>query len=192
MNNLKKAIEIVKNGGIIIFPTDTAFGIGCRIDIKDAVKRVFEIRKRPHTQAVPVLVSSLGMAERYWHEPVSDIIRKLVKSYWPGGLTIIYDASLKSVPNLVRGGGKTVGLRMPRNDELLTLIKAIDVPILGPSANFHGLPTPFTTDDLDPALIKKVDFVLSGESISKTPSTVIDCSVKPAKILRQGAVDVKL
>ena len=88
MNNIAEAIRIMREGGIVIFPTDTAFGIGCRIDDANAVRRLFAIRKRPPDQAVPVLVESASMAQNYWDSPIPDNVRRIINSYWPGALTV--------------------------------------------------------------------------------------------------------
>jgi len=90
----------------------------------------------------------------------------------------------------IRGGGQTVGLRNPDHETALALIHGAGVPILGPSANFHGLPTPYTFESLDPDLIRLVDYILPGECRVKQASTVVDCSVEPYTIIRQGAVRV--
>jgi len=187
MENIQKAIEIVKKGGIIIYPTDTAFGIGCRIDDRAAVDRLFSLRKRPVTQATPVLVSSIDMALAYFNRP-SDIVRHFTKQYWPGALTIVAPCKKDLIYSPIRGGGNTIGLRMPNHETALAIIGAVGVPILGPSANFHGNPTPFRQEDLDPELVKLVDFVVPGECTLKQASTVVDCSVEPYRIIRQGAV----
>ena len=186
----EKAIKMLKDGGIVIFPTDTAFGIGCRMDDEKAVKRLFEIRKRPETQATPVLVDSLEMAQRYLLEVPKDVEKKLIKKYWPGALTVILYCNKVKVPKLVRGGGDTLGVRMPNHDTTLKIIKGVGVPILGPSANFHGEKTPYELEDLDKELIKLVDYVVPGECTLKQPSTVIDCSKKPWKVLREGAIKI--
>lgn len=188
MNNLSLSIEVLKQGGIVIFPTDTAFGIGCRIDSQESVKRLFTLRMRPEAQAVPVLVCSVNMAEKYFRSPLPDNVRQLMKKHWPGGLTIVYYCNLNIIPGLVRGGGKTVGLRMPDHGIPLKLIEGIGVPILGPSANFHGEKTPFEFKDLDKKLLADVDYVLEGECSLKKASTVADCTVSPFKIIRQGSV----
>lgn len=188
MDEIKEAILTLNRGGIVIFPTDTAFGIGCRIDKPAAVKRLFEIRKRPVSQPVPVLVDSFGMAQDYWQSPIPDIVRQLTKQYWPGGLTIIYKCNDTNVSALVCGGGTNIGLRMPDHDIPLTLIRETGVPILGPSANFHGANTPFSFKDIDRELIGLVDFVMPGATKIKISSTVVDCTVAPYKIVRQGAV----
>lgn len=187
MNVTQKAIDIVKNGGIIIFPTDTAFGIGCRIDDHAAVDRLFALRRRSTAQAMPVLISSQAMATQYYDSP-SNIVRRLMKTYWPGALTIVAKCKKDLIYSPIRGGGETVGLRMPNHEIALEIIKQVGVPILGSSANFHGHPTPYHTADLDPELIQHVDFVVPGICVIKQASTVVDCTVSPYTILRQGAV----
>ena len=200
---LQKAIEAARAGGIIIFPTDTAFGIGCRIDNRAAVDRLFKIRRRSVTQAMPVLVSSIDMSLTYLDSP-SDVVRRLMKEYWPGGLTIIAKCKQNIIYSPIRGGGNTVGLRMPNHPAILKIIEEVGVPILGPSANFHGDPTPYSMADLNPELVKLVDCVVparlpapersdggQGECSVRQASTVVDCSVTPYKIIRQGAVKLK-
>ncbi len=187
-DEIKKTIRILKNGGIVIFPTDTAFGIGCRMDDEKAVERLFEIRKRPQDQPVPVLVDSIDMIRNYVQVIDKDVEEKLMKNYWPGGLTIVLPAKTDKVPNLVRGGGSSIGVRMPDHETILEIIKHVAVPVLGPSANFHGEQTPFVFSQLSKELISKVDYVVNGECIVKKPSTVIDCTVSPWKILREGAI----
>lgn len=191
MNEIERAVKVLNGGGIVIFPTDTAFGIGCRIDREDTVARLFKIRKRPQTQAASVLVSSVGMAEKYL-VPLSVDVRRLMEKHWPGGLTIVYPVKTGAAPPLVVGGGTTLGVRVPDHDLTLELIKGVGVPILGPSANFHGDPTPYNFSGLDPNLMQSVDFVLPGKTKTRLASTVIDCSVSPWRIIRQGIVDVEL
>lgn len=183
----KKATQILLQGGIVIFPTDTAFGIGCRIDDDQAIDRLFALRKRPKNQATPVLVTDKTMAIPYYL-PLNLRVENLMDTYWPGGLTIVYPCQTEKVNFLVRGGGKNIGMRVPNHQMLRSIIKTVGVPILGPSANFHGFPTPFTISELDPNLVKLVDFVLPGECVTKQSSTVIDCSQKTWRILRQGAL----
>lgn len=189
--DIQKAIEVLKKGGIIVFPTDTAYGIGCRMDDEKAIERLFKIRKRPKTQATPVLIDSLTMAQRY-AKGIKKKVRELMKNYWPGGLTIVLEARENLVPLLVRGGEKTIGLRIPNHPVPLALINGLGVPILGPSANFHGEKTPYSYKDLDPKLVKLVDYVIKGTCQIKKPSTVIDVSKEKWVIIRQGAVDIKI
>ena len=190
MDIIEEAVKVLNQGGIVIYPTDTAFGIGCRIDNEVAIERLFKIRRRPKSQAVPVLVENRKMAQKYLL-PVLEPVRKLMESYWPGGLTIVYPCLKEMVPPLVRGNGANLGVRVPDHSQTLKLIHKLGVPILGPSANFHGQPTPFRIQDLDPRLIKLAEMVVEGVCNLKRVSTVIDCSLLPWKILRQGSVNVR-
>lgn len=186
-NHAKKATEILKEGGVVIFPTDTAFAIGCRVDDKQAVKKVFSIRKRPLTQAVPVLCSSIEMVKDYVTSFPKAVQESLVDKYWPGALTIILEANTDKLPSLVRGGSQTVGVRIPKHSKTLAMIKEIGVPVIGPSANFHSEPTPYKMADIDPRLYTLVDYIVPGLCSVGKESTVIDCTVTPWKVLRQGA-----
>ncbi|MDP2637749.1 MAG: L-threonylcarbamoyladenylate synthase [Candidatus Levybacteria bacterium] len=188
---LKKATDILKNGGIVIFPTDTAIGIGCRIDDEKAVKRLFDIRRRPENKPMLALVDSVKMAEDYLSPIPQEVKNKLIKPYWPGKLTIIMKAKIDKVPSLVMGGSNTLGVRFPKNPVLLNLIKGVGVPILAPSANFSGEKTPFKLEDLSPQLINLVDYVFEDKiNVRKNVSTIIDCTVEPWKVIREGAVHI--
>lgn len=190
-SDLEKAINILNQGGILIYPTDTAFGIGCRIDNHQAVDHLFNLRKRPRSMAMPVLVSSVTMALNYLSAP-SSIVRHLMERYWPGALTIVAPARQELIYGLIRGGRETIGLRMPNHLDILAVIEAIGVPILGPSANFHGEPTPYRLQDLNQDLFRIVDFVLPGECSLKQTSTVIDTTTSPPTIIRRGALQVDI
>lgn len=189
MDKFERAIEVLNQGGIIIFPTDTAFGVGCRLDRPQAIEKLFQMRKRPPNQASPVLVDSISMARRYFVDP-NPLLSKLMEKYWPGALTLIGKCDPKLVHPLVRGQGETIGLRWPDHASIQQLISAVDVPILGPSANFHGFPTPFGLEELDPELVKLVDFVLAGECRLVQVSTVVDATGDQPRIIRQGAVNL--
>lgn len=187
----QEAVSVFKNGGIVIFPTDTAFGIGCRIDNKNAIKRLFQIRKRPLTQPTPVLVSSFDMAQDYLLPIDKDVVDQLISKYWPGALTLILQCIKEKVPELVRGGRNTLGVRIPNHEIILRIISKVGVPVLGPSANFSGEKTAFRFEDLNPELVKQADYVLNGKvGLEKNVSTIIDCTVEPWKIIRQGAIKI--
>lgn len=185
--HIKRAIETVQAGGIIIYPTDTAFGIGCRIDDPAAVDRLFSLRNRPITQATPVLVSSIDMALAYLHRP-SHIVRHYMNRYWPGALTIIAACQISLIHSPIRGGGQTIGVRMPDHETALAIIAGVGVPLLGPSANFHKAATPYTFDTLDPKLCELVDYVVPGQGKVGMASTVVDTLTAPPTVVRQGSV----
>jgi L-threonylcarbamoyladenylate synthase len=189
---IEQAVRILNQGGIIIFPTDTAFGIGCRIDNEKTIERLFKIRKRPVTQPTPIQVNGLDMVKEYVTEIPEEVIKKLIKPFWPGALTIVLKAKIDKVPLLVRGGTETVGVRMSNHPIMLELIDKVGVSIVAPSANFHGEDTPYNFRDLNPDLVKLVDYVIDGKCSVKQLSTVINCTKTPWEILRRGAIEVKI
>lgn len=189
--NYKEGLNILKKGGILIFPTDTAFGIGCRIDDEKAVLRLYKIRKRPENMPFPMLFDSISMVERYAY--IEDAkVRELLRKYWPGGLTVVLKSKQDKIPAEVLGGGDSVGVRIPNDRRLIRMIGELGVPIIGTSANFHGQITPFNASDLDKDLIKLSDGVLEGSAKGKVTSTVIDTTKTPWKILRLGGVRLNL
>jgi len=187
MSDIDIASEILNQGGIIIYPTDTAFGIGCKLDNDRAVKKLFEIKNRPKNQPVPVLFDSKDRIQEYVLE-IDEKIDDLMDEYWPGALTIVLKCYTEKVPLLVRGGTNTLGVRVPDHTVPLNLIKIVNSPILGPSANFPGEKTPFSFKDLDKDLLKLVDFFIEGKTKNRNSSTVVDCTVSPWNIIRQGDV----
>ncbi len=191
-NSVLDAINIVRKGGIIIFPTDTAYGMGCRIDDEVALQKLFSLRKRPLHKPPPVLVNSLDMVKKYVGTIPEDVQERLIDKYWPGGLTIVMSVNSKKIPRLVRGYNDGVGFRVPDHPVPLQIIDALGVPIVGTSANFHGDSTPYGFADLDKDLITLVDYVYQGVCGGKGESTVIDCTKLPWEVLRRGAIDLAL
>jgi len=189
---IENAAKVLKEGGIVIFPTDTAYGIGCRMDDEVAIKRLFSIRKRPENQATPVLFDRVETIKNYLLAISQKVKEKLMDKYWPGALTIILPCKTDKVFNLIRGNSNNMGVRIPDDDNLISIIEKLGVGILGPSANFHGKPTSYYFNDLDPELVSLVDYVVEGSCKIKEVSTVIDCSVNPWKIIREGTVKLNL
>ena len=189
--DLKRAVEIFKKGGVVIFPTDTVYGIGCRFDDQSAISRIYRIKKTPKNQKFPVLVSNINQLKKIAR--VTKTAEKLIGKYWPGGLTIIlyHKPGLRSGKKLdYKPGLKSgkIGFRMPDSDLIRFLIGEVGVPLIGTSANFHGQKSVTRFKDLDPKLVKLVDMTISGECQKGVESTVVDATVTPPKILRQGAV----
>lgn len=173
LEELNKAVDVLKNGGVIIFPTDTVFGIGCKWDNPDAIARIRNIKSS--TQNFPILISSISQAHAIGK--ITPQALHLINKYWPGGLTIL-------VKNRITD--QKVGIRMPASDYVKYIIEKLGAPIIGTSANFHGEPAPIKSTDLDPRLIKLADYVVEGECEDGEESTVVDSTVLPIKILRQG------
>lgn len=177
LSEINKAVQVIKEGGIVIFPTDTVYGIGCRFDNESSKARIKKIKKS--NQNFPVLVSDIKMAVEI--ADLNQQATELAKKYWPGALTLIVKAKK----------GDSIGLRIPDSKICITLLKKAQVPIIGTSANFHTKPAPKSYQELEPALISQVDFVLKGKCKNKQESTVIDTTVNPYKIIRRGAIEIK-
>ena len=174
---LNRAADILKRGGIVVFPTDTVYGIGCRWDFPKSVERIYQIKNTPKTQPFPILVATGSQAKEI--AKINETAQKLMDKYWPGTLTIILN---------IKGSDQKIGVRLPDSNVTRALIEQVGVPIIGTSANIHGRGAVRTSKELDPNLIKQVDYVLEGKCEGGVESTVVDASVDPPKILRQGAV----
>lgn len=185
-----KVIQAFQKGGIVIFPTDTVWGVGCIFNNPQAIKRLYEIKKRDAGKPTSLLIGQKKWVDDL-ADSVSSEVQEMVDRYWPGGLTLIFKAN-KNAPKTILGAGRTVGIRMPNHPKLLEIINKVGHPILGPSANFSGERPPNSVQDLDPDLIEKVDIVLEGEVGQGMGSTIVDVTNKPFKILREGVVKVEI
>jgi L-threonylcarbamoyladenylate synthase len=183
----RRVIEALTQGAVVAFPTDTVYGIGCRIDDEGAVRRLYEIKSRPLTEPLPILLADLGQLPDYV-TTVPEIARTLIRQFWPGPLTLVLPRSPR-VPALVAGGGPTVAVRLPRHPIPRALARGVGVPIVGTSANSHGRPTPVTAQHVLFDLGDRIDFVLDGGRTSlEIESTVIEVTGPMVRILRHGAI----
>lgn len=189
-SQIEKAVKAFKEGKVVIFPTDTAYGIGCRMDNVSTVKKIYSIRKRQESKPFLVLVSGMEMARQYvgFDEKAS----KFLKKQWPGGVTLILPCKKDLVPGIVRAGGETLAVRIPNHEELLEIIKEVGVPIIAPSANIAGDPTPYSLGEVNNKLLDLADYVMAGECAYGKESTIIDATVDPWEVVREGAVKVDL
>ena len=186
-DSLERAVEILRAGGVIAIPTDTVYGIAANALDVDAVRRVFELKGRADTSPSPVLIADAEDLFRY-AEDVSEDAIALARAFWPGGLTIVARRS-ERIPSIVAGGLDTVGLRVPDHPTPRALAVALGAPITGTSANVSGTPPLTSVTDVAGALGDRLDMALDGGQLpASQPSTVIDATTTPARILREGAV----
>lgn len=185
---LQLAAETLKNGGIIVFPTETVYGVGAVLDDEDAIKRIYEIKGREFNKPLLIHISKMAHVfdlSRY----VSDKVSDLMKTFWPGYLSIILEASC-AVPKVAISYGYTVGLRMPSN-KFFRDLSALVGPIAATSANLSGKKDPLTCEEAQNYLKDSIDLYVDDGPVEKgLPSTVIDMTLNPPKILRVGAVGV--
>lgn len=184
---LDAAVATVRDGGLVIFPTETVYGVGCDPMTEAAVRRIFALKDRPPTQALSLHLGADPDIER-WAVDVPDGARRLAEQFWPGPLTLVLH-SRADVPDVVRGGRPTVGLRVPDHPVALELIERCGGALAGTSANRHGGPSPCTADEAVEALRGQVDAVVdAGPTDLGRDSTVLDLTVSPPAVLRAGAL----
>lgn len=171
------------------FPTETFYGLGANAMDPRAVGRVFEVKGRPESKPLLVLVDSVKMAESLALE-VSDLARQLMAAYWPGPLTLVLRAASEVPAGLTAGTG-TLGVRVPGHPLALGLVRAARVPVTAPSANPSGEAPPTAAAEVRRFFEGKIDLILDGGSTpGGRPSTVLDLSVSPPRLLRAGALDL--
>lgn len=180
-------VGIMRGGGLVAVPTETVYGLaGNGLDEK-AVAEIYEVKGRPEVKPLSLMVHDAASMERYC-ENVPPQAYTLAKKFWPGPLTIVMKAK-PCVPEIVRAGGETVGLRCPDHPLTLELLEKSGVPFAAPSANPSGEPSPKNADSVLKYFDGKIDAVLDGgECGIGCESTLIDLSRTPYRILRHGAL----
>jgi L-threonylcarbamoyladenylate synthase len=185
-DNISRAAEILKRGGLVAFPTETVYGLGANALDERAVAKIFEAKGRPCDNPLILHISCADEAPLY--ADVTPGARALMERFWPGPLTIVL-RSAGIVPLAARGGLDTVALRAPANPAALALIKKIRLPLAGPSANKSGRPSPTRAIDVLNDIGDSVDMILDGGATNiGVESTVVDATDRRLAILRPGAV----
>jgi len=179
------AAQIIQNGGLVAFPTETVYGLGADALNPKAVLALFEAKKRPLD--TPPIVHVVSISEVYpLVTGVPDKAELLMKQFWPGPLTLIFKRS-KLVPSVTTAGLDTVAIRMPKHKVALELIKQSRRPIAAPSANLAGKPSPTTASHVYEDLNGRIDAIIDGGDTNiGVESTVLDLSVDPPMLLRPG------
>jgi len=185
-----QAAEIVKSGGVVVFPTRCLYGLGADAFHRQAVNRVFAIKQRSEQNPILVLIDHPGklvqLAKR-----IPDAAIRLMERFWPGRITIVLEARDTLPDNLTAHTGK-IGVRMPGHAVALALVKAVQGPITGTSANLSGRPGCHRIDDLDAQIVGQPDLILdAGRLKGGIGSTVVDVSESKPRILREGEVSSK-
>ncbi|HEY6193359.1 MAG TPA: L-threonylcarbamoyladenylate synthase [Bacteroidota bacterium] len=184
---VSKAAEVIRKGGVLLYPTDTIYGLGCDALNGAAIQRVFEIKRRADDKPALVLIQDGAMLDMLAAE-FPPIASKLAKRFWPGPLTIIFKSRWDLHPLLTGSGGR-VGVRIPDNDFCRRLLKETGVPIVSTSANISGTEGPGDIGSLRSLFGGLVDLVVdAGEPASNLPSTVVDVSHGILTIVREGVI----
>ena len=179
------AKKVLLQGGVIAFPTDTFYGLGVDPFNRDAVDRIFEIKGREKNKALFLLISRREQLETLVKE-ITPAHTTLMQEFWPGPLTLLFEP-LSAIPKNVTEG--LVGIRQPGNSITRDLISALGHPITAPSANLSGEAPPTTAKQVDQTIGKYLDLIIDGGTCpGGEPSTLVDCSETPVKLIRTGAI----
>lgn len=188
-SEIKEAASLIKKGELVSFPTETVYGLGADAMNDQAVKNVYQAKGRPSDNPLIVHVASIGEVYDYV-ENVPEVAETLMEHFWPGPLTLIFEAKEGVFADTVTAGLNSVAIRMPKNEATLELIKEAGVPLVGPSANTSGKPSPTTAMHVYHDLKGKIAGILDdGETGVGLESTVLDITdPKQPTILRPGGI----
>jgi len=188
---VNQAVEAMRRGAVICYPTDTVYGIGCDIFNQKAVKKVYRIKARRKDKPFSFMCADLKDASRYCH--ISNTAYRLMKKHLPGAFTFILP-TMKLVPKIMTTKQKTVGIRVPDNLICQALVEALGNPVLTTSATIDGgdLPVPAEAYLLEERFGGMVDVFIDGGPVYPEPSTVIDLTGDYPEIVRQGKGEIRL
>jgi tRNA threonylcarbamoyl adenosine modification protein (Sua5/YciO/YrdC/YwlC family) len=188
---LAKAADTIKGGGIVIYPTDTVYGIGCSVENKDAIEKIYLIKGQRKDKPFSFVCSDLTHISEYAHvsNPAFKIMRRLI----PGPYTFVLPAAkMKHLPKILVSRRKTVGIRVPDSRVALDLVREVGHPILSTSVVDENGSILHDPDEIIQLFHNRVDLILDGGPLISQPSTVIDFTGETPEILRQGAGDTSI
>jgi len=184
---LREAADVLRRGGLVAFPTETFYGLGAAALDAAAVRRVFDVKGRPSSMPLLVLLDSAARL-RHVVVDVPERARALMDRHWPGPLTLVFRAA-PHVPRELTAGTGTVGVRVPNHAVPRGLVSQLGLPVTAPSANPTGGEPPTTADGVLAHFHDVLDLVLDGgPTPGAAPSTVVDVTVDPPRVLRRGAI----
>jgi tRNA threonylcarbamoyl adenosine modification protein (Sua5/YciO/YrdC/YwlC family) len=185
---IAQVVEILQHGGVVCYPTDTMYGIGCDIFNQKAVRRVYQIKRRPKDKPFSFMCASLTNISQYGH--VGNTAYRLMRKNLPGPYTFVLSGT-KVVPKIMLTKQKTVGIRVPDNAVCLAMIEMLGNPVLNTSAMLEEDEQPVRTcDDVDRLFGKQVDLIIDSGEILPAPSSVISLLTEQPEILREGKGNV--
>ncbi len=184
---IKRGGEIIRNKGVVIFPAQTLYGLAADALDPSAIKKIFDLKKRPASKPILVLIEK--------QEQIPDLVRSIPRAakilmdrFWPGGLTLVFEAS-PALPQALTAGTGKIGIRIPAQVAALDLVKAAGRPVTGTSANLSGAPGCSDPGRLPRSMIQNADLLLDAGPLKGGPgSTILDITTDPVTILRKGSV----
>ena len=189
-NSPISAAEFIRRGGIVAFPTETVYGLGANVFDENAIAKIFEAKRRPNDNPLIAHVGNLEQIKLLTSE-ITKSAEKFIEAFFPAPLTLVLPKAEK-VPLIATANLQTIGVRMPKNDVALEFLKNCETPIVAPSANLSGKPSPTTWQAVFEDLNGRIDAILQGESTEiGLESTVVDCTSPIPLVLRSGAITLE-
>lgn len=186
---IRRVVEILEQGGVISYPTDTVYGFGCSLYNKKAIERIYQIKRSEKNRPFSFICADLKDISLYCR--VSNYAYKTMKRLLPGPYTFILEGT-KLVPKIMLTRRKTAGIRVPNNPICLALVRQLGHPIISTSAKLPGGEVLYDPAEIERHLGKSLDLVIDGGVLVSEPSSVIDLTGETPKVLRQGKGDVSL
>ena len=185
-----KAAEFIKKGGIVAFPTETVYGLGANIFDAKAIAKIFEAKQRPNDNPLIAHVGNLEQINLLVKE-ITPSAQKFIEAFFPAPLTLVLPKSAR-VPLIATANLETIGVRMPKNELAQEFLQKCETPVVAPSANLSGKPSPTTWQAVFEDLDSRIDCILQGETTEiGLESTVVDCTSETPLILRTGAITLE-
>ena len=182
-----KAAAVVRSGGVIVFPTRCLYGLGADAFNAEAVARIFRIKQRSRRNPILILIDQTSRLEQLVSH-IPPAAGRLMEHFWPGRMTLVFKAREAVPPYLTAGSGK-IGIRLPGHPVAAALVQALQTPLTGTSANLSGSPGCRRIEDLEFQIASRLDLILDAGALKGgRGSTVVDVTVDPPKILREGEV----
>lgn len=189
LEKIKRVAEIIRNKGLVVYPTETLYGLGANALDAQAILKVFNVKQRSLSRPITLAVADEKMLEKV--AEVNDLTKKIVHTCLPGPLSLLLNKK-EIVPKELTCGQTKVGIRIPDHPVALSLIRVLGIPITATSANISGQPAPVSAEEANKQIGKKVDLVIdSGLTKIGRPSTIIDLTLDPPRVIRSGAFPVE-
>lgn len=190
-NELDEVVDIIKRDGIVVFPTETVYGIGGNALSESVIKKIYNIKKRPQEKALNILVKNKEEIEKYAYIS-NELEEKIIDNFMPGPITIILKKRKSQISDLLTANNDTIGIRISDNNIVKRILEKCNLPIAAPSANVSGKPSSIRLEEIKPDFDNKVEAFIDGGVCSENiPSTIVKVVDGQVKILREGVISIE-
>ena len=185
--DLQAAATLIDQGGVVVFPTDTVYGIGCDPWNADAIEQLYVAKRRPEEKGLPILISDISMLDRVTDGALNPLVTQAIGRFWPGALTLIVPRHPSLPENIAPGD--TIAVRLPNLELTRELIRLAGGALATSSANISGEAAAISAESAYNMLAERVAAIVDGGTApGGTSSTILDCTVEPPRVLREGPI----